>query len=132
MRLSELMAAILIFLIACMLFSSVFINVRRNIVRTEDYSRRARTVLDIDASIRKEIQKIQVPYWKKFEKEFEKQRISLEESLRASGVKKGFEIKEVSSVCDKKRKYEGIEIEWMFSGKNYICREFIRPGIIYE
>jgi hypothetical protein len=132
MKLTELIVAIAIFLIACAVFNASLINVRRSVVRSEDFSKSAVILLDTDALIREEIKKLEIPYWKNFDKEFEKEKILLEERLRILGGSKGFEITDVSSVYDRKRKSEGIKVEWKFCGKEYTCQEFIKQRIVDE
>ena len=88
--------------------------------------------LEIVLEIREEIKKLEIPYWKNFDKEFEKEKILLEERLRILGGSKGFEITDVSSVYDRKRKSEGIKVEWKFCGKEYTCQEFIKQRIVDE
>lgn len=130
MKLTELIIALAVFLIACTAFSSSLINVRRGVGRSEDYSNRALALLDADASIRREIKKIKVPYWKNFEKEFEKEKTVLEEHLKVLGNEKGFEINGIDCVYDRSHKSEGVKVNWKIYGKEYECCEFIKQRIV--
>ena len=110
MKLTEVIVAVAIFLIACAVFSASLINVRRSVDRSEAFSKNAVALLDTDTLIRKEIKKINVPYWKNFDSEFKKEKILLEENLKNIGKDKGFEVESVSSVYNRKRRSEGIKI----------------------
>ena len=132
MKLTEVIVAVAIFLIACAVFSASLINVRRGVYRSESFSKNAAALLDADTLIRKEIKKINVPYWKNFDREFEKEKILLEENLKNIGKDKGFEVEGVSSVYDRKRRSEGIKVEWKACGRKYASREFIRQRIADE
>ena len=130
MRMTELIVAITIFLIACAVFTASLINVRRSVSRSEDFSKSAVVLLDTDALIRKEIKKIDIPYWKSFDREFEKEKIVLEEKLRFLGQSRGFEINGISCVYDRKNFSEGIKVEWNIYGRKYVCQEFIKQRIV--
>ncbi len=132
MKLTEVIVAVAIFLIACAVFSASLINVRRSVDRSEAFSKNAVALLDTDTLIRKEIKKINVPYWKSFDSEFRKEKILLEENLKNIGKDKGFEVESVSSVYDRKHRSEGIKIEWKIYGRKYVCQEFIRQRIVNE
>ena len=132
MKLSEVVVAVAIFLMACAVFSASLINVRRGVDRSEAFSKNAVVLLDVDTLIRKEIKKINVPYWKSFDREFEKEKILLEENLKNIGKEKGFEVESVSSVYDRKRHSEGIKVEWKIYGRKYASREFIKQRIVNE
>lgn len=132
MKLTEVIVAVAIFLIACAVFSASLINVRRIVDRSEAFSKKAVVLLDTDALIRKEIKKINAPYWKSFDREFEKEKILLEENLKNICKDKGFEVEKVSSVYDRKHHSEGIKIEWKIYGKKYSCQEFIKQRIVNE
>ena len=132
MKLTEVIVAVAIFLIACAVFSVSLINVRRGVDRSEAFSKNAVALLDTDTLIRKEIKKINAPYWKSFDSEFKKEKILLEENLKNIGKDKGFEVESVSSVYDRKRRSEGIKIEWKIYGRKYVCQEFIRQRIVNE
>ncbi|MDD5811795.1 MAG: hypothetical protein PUD17_06810 [Treponema sp.] len=132
MKLTEVIVAVAIFLIACTVFSASLINVMRGVDRSEAFSKNAVALLDTDTIIRKEIKKINVPYWKSFDSEFKKEKILLEESLKNIGKDKGFKVESVSSVYDRKRRSEGIKIEWKIYGRKYVCQEFIRQRIVNE
>ena len=119
MKLTEVIVAVAIFLIACAVFSVSLINVRRGVDRSEAFSKNAVALLDTDTLIRKEIKKINVPYWKSFDSEFKKEKILLEENLKNIGKDKGFEVESVSSVYDRKRRSEGIKVEWKIYGRKY-------------
>ena len=129
MKLTEVIVAVAIFLIACAVFSASLINVRRIVDRSETFSKNAVVLLDTDALIRKEIKKINAPYWKS---EFKKEKILLEENLKNIGKDKGFEVESVSSVYDRKHHSEGIKVEWKIYGKKYSCQEFIKQRIVNE
>ena len=62
MKLTEILVAIVVFIIASTVFTASFINVRKSIVKTEEYSKKAIEILEKDFLIRKEIRKIEVPY----------------------------------------------------------------------
>lgn len=130
MKLTEVIVAVTIFLIACVVFSASLINVRRGIDRSEAFSKSAVVLLDTDSLIRKEIKKINVPYWKSFDREFEKEKIVLEEKLKNIGMEKGFEVESVSYVYDRKHYSEGIKIVWKFYGSEHVCQEFIKQRIV--
>lgn len=132
MKLTEVIVAVAIFLIACTVFSASLINVRRGVDRSKAFSKNAVALLDTDTLIRKEIKKINAPYWKSFDSEFKKEKILLEENLKNIGKDKGFEVESVSSVYDRKRRSEGIKIEWKIYGRKYVCQEFIRQRIVNE
>ena len=132
MKLTEVIVAVAIFLIACAVFSASLINVRRSVDRSEAFSKNAVALLDTDTLIRKEIKKINVPYWKSFDSEFRKEKILLEENLKNIGKDKGFEVESVSFVYDRKHRSEGIKIEWKIYGRKYVCQEFIRQRIVNE
>ena len=132
MKLTEVIVAVAIFLIACAVFSVSLINVRRGVDRSEAFSKKAVALLDTDTLIRKEIKKINVPYWKSFDSELKKEKILLEENLKNIGKDKGFEVESVSSVYNRKRRSEGIKIEWKIYGRKYVCQEFIRQRIVNE
>ena len=132
MKLTEVIVAVAIFLIACAVFSASLINVRRGVDRSEAFSKNAVALLDTDTLIRKEIKRINVPYWKSFDSEFKKEKILLEENLKNIGKEKGFEVESVSSVYDRKRRSEGIKVEWKIYGRKYVCQEFIRQRIVNE
>ncbi|WP_318663323.1 hypothetical protein [Treponema sp.] len=132
MKLTEVIVAVAIFLIACAVFSASLINVRRSVDRSEAFSKNAVALLDTDTLIRKEIKKINVPYWKNFDSEFKKEKILLEENLKNIGKDKGFEVESVSFVYDRKHRSEGIKIEWKIYGRKYVCQEFIRQRIVNE
>ena len=132
MKLTEVIVAVAIFLIACAVFSASLINVRRIVDRSEAFSKNAVVLLDADTLIRKEIKKINAPYWKSFDSEFKKEKILLEENLKNIGKDKGFEVESVSSVYDRKHRSEGIKIEWKIYGRKYVCQEFIRQRIVNE
>lgn len=132
MKLTEVIVAVAIFLIACAVFSASLINVRRSVDRSEAFSKNAVALLDTDTLIRKEIKKINVPYWKSFDSEFKKEKILLEENLKNIGKDKGFEVESVSSVYDRKHRSEGIKIGWKIYGRKYVCQEFIRQRIVNE
>lgn len=132
MKLTEVIVAVAIFLIACAVFSASLINVRRSVDRSEAFSKNAVALLDTDTLIRKEIEKINVPYWKNFDSEFKKEKILLEENLKNIGKDKGFEVESVSFVYDRKHRSEGIKIEWKIYGRKYVCQEFIRQRIVNE
>ena len=124
MKLTEVIVAVAIFLIACAVFSASLINVRRGVDRSEAFSKNAVELLDI--------KKINVPYWKSFDSEFNKEKMVLEGRLNNLGIDKGFEVESVSSVYDRKRRSEGIKIEWKIYGRKYVCQEFIRQRIVNE
>lgn len=132
MKLTEILVAIVVFIIASTVFTSSFINVRKSIVKTEEYSKKAIEILEKDFLIRKEIRKIEVPYWKSFEKEFQKEKKVFEEQLKILAIKNEMEIISVSSVYDKKKKAEGIKVEWMTCNKKYESQEFICQRIVDE
>ena len=132
MKLTEVIVAVAIFLIACAVFSASLINVRRSVDRSEAFSKNAVALLDTDTLIRKEIKKINVPYWKSFDSEFRKEKILLEEKLKNIVKDKGFEVESVSSVYGRKHRSEGIKIEWKIYGRKYVCQEFIRQRIVNE
>ncbi|MGN0732533.1 MAG: hypothetical protein ACI4MA_11615 [Treponema sp.] len=132
MKLSEVIVATAIFLIACAVFSASLINVRRSVSKSEDFSKSAVALLDADALIRKEIKKINASYWKSFDRKFEKEKILLEENLRNIGKDKGFEVEKVSSVYDRKHHSEGIKVEWKIYGRKYSCQEFIKQRFVNE
>ena len=132
MKLTEVIVAVAIFLIACAVFSVSLINVRRGVDRSEAFSKNAVALLDTDTIIRKEIKRINVPYWKTFDSEFKREKILLEENLKNIGKDKGFEVESVSSVYDRKRRSEGIKVEWKIYGRKYVCQEFIRQRIVNE
>lgn len=132
MKLTEVIVAVAIFLIACTVFSASLINVMRGVDRSEAFSKNAVALLDTDTIIRKEIKKINVPYWKSFDSEFKKEKILLEESLKNIGKDKGFKVESVSSVYDRKHRSGGIKIEWKIYGRKYVCQEFIRQRIVNE
>lgn len=132
MKLTEILVAIVVFIIASTVFTTSFINVRKSIVKTEEYSKKAIEILEKDFLIRKEIRKIEVPYWKSFEKEFQKEKIVFEEQLKILASKNEMEIISVSSVYDKKKKAEGIKVEWMTCNKKYESQEFICQRIVDE
>lgn len=130
MKLTEILVAIAVFISASAVFTASFINVRKNIAKTEEYSKKAVEILKKDFIIRKEIRKIEVPYWKSFEKEFEKEKKVIEERLKFLASKNEMEIISVSPVYDKKQKREGIKVEWMSCNKKYESREFICQRIL--
>lgn len=130
MKFTEIIVAAAIFLIACAVFSASLINVRRGVSRSEDFSKNAVALLNADALIRKEIKKINVPYWKNFDREFENKKIVLEEKLKNIGKEKGFEVESVSSIYDRKRCSEGIKVEWKIYGRKYVCQEFIKQRLV--
>lgn len=132
MKLTEILVAIVVFIIASAVFTASFINVRKSIVKTEEYSKKAIEILEKDFLIRKEIRKIEVPYWKSFEKEFQKEKKVFEEQLKILASKNEMEIISVSSVYDKKKKAEGIKVEWMTCNKKYESQEFICQRIVDE
>lgn len=132
MKLTEILVAIVVFIIASTVFTASFINARKSIVKTEEYSKKAIEILEKDFLIRKEIRKIEVPYWKSFEKEFQKEKIVFEEQLKILASKNEMEIISVSSVYDKKKKAEGIKVEWMTCNKKYESQEFICQRIVDE
>lgn len=132
MKLTEILVAIVVFIIASTVFTTSFINVRKSIVKTEEYSKKAIEILEKDFLIRKEIRKIEVPYWKSFEKEFQKEKKVFEEQLKILASKNEMEIISVSSVYDKKKKAEGIKVEWMTCNKKYESQEFICQRIVDE
>lgn len=132
MKLTEILVAIVVFIIASTVFTASFINVRKSIVKTEEYSKKAIEILEKDFLIRKEIRKIEVPYWKSFEKEFQKGKKVFEEQLKILASKNEMEIISVSSVYDKKKKAEGIKVEWMTCNKKYESQEFICQRIVDE
>lgn len=132
MKLTEVIVAVAIFLIACTVFSATLINVRRIVDRSEAFSKNAVVLLDTDTLIRKEIKKINVPYWKSFDREFEKEKILLEENIKNICKDKGFEVESVSSVYDRKHHSEGIKVVWKIYGRKYSCQEFIKQRIVNE
>lgn len=130
MKLSELIFTISFFLISCAVFSASLINVRRGVNKAATFSKKAVALLDTDALIRKEIKKINIPYWKNFDKEFENEKITLEEKLKISSETKGFETANISSVYDRKHYCEGIKVEWKLNGRKYETLEFIKQRIV--
>ena len=132
MKLTEVIVAVAIFLIACAVFSASLINVRRVVDRSEAFSKNAVELLDTDTLIRKEIKRINVPYWKSFDSEFKREKILLEENLKNIGKDKGFEVESVCYVYDRRHRSEGIKIEWKIYGRKYVCQEFIRQRIVNE
>lgn len=130
MKLTELMIAIAIFLIACVVFTGSLINVRRSVSHSEVFSKEAVVLLDVDARIRNELKKISIPFWGNFDLEFEKAKIGLQDRLMILEEEKGFEITEVSSIHNVKYGSEGIKVRWIMFGKEYECQEFIKQRII--
>lgn len=130
MKLTELISAVAVLLIAGAVFTGSFINVRRVCAKIENFSGKAVLLSDSDALIRKEIKKIKILYWKNFENEFQKQKNILEERLEKMGKERGFEISDISAVYDEKHNAEGIKISWTINGKEYISREYIKQRII--
>ena len=63
MKLTEVIVAVAIFLIACAVFSASLINVRRGVDRSEAFSKNAVALLDTDTLIRKEIKRRQESQW---------------------------------------------------------------------
>ena len=132
MKLTELIVAIAIFLIASVVFTASLINVRRGITRSEKTSAQAVRLLDNDALIRRELQKIKIPYWKNFDSQFEEEKIILEDRLKTIGEDKGFEISDISAVYDRKHNVEGVLVVWKFYGKQYRCQELLKQRIVNE
>ena len=130
MKLSELIFAVSIFLISCAVFSASLINVRRGVNKAEGFSKNAVALLDTDALIRKEIKNINIPYWKNFNKKFEKEKITFEEKLKIYSETKGFEVANISSIYDRKHYCEGIKVEWQLNGRKYETLEFIKQRIV--
>lgn len=130
MKLTELIIAIAIFLIACVVFTGSLINVRRSVCRSEDFSKEAVILLDVDARIRKELKEISFPFWENFDLEFETVKLGLQDRLMILEEEKGIEITEVSTVYDRKYGSEGIKVRWVMFGKEYECQEFIKQRII--
>lgn len=128
MKLTEVLVSIAIFLIASAVFTASLINIRRSVSKSEVASKSAVSLLEEDAFLRRRIQDFDIPYWKDFDSEFE----AAKEKLLLRCSEKGMDIVSVSSVYDKKRKTEGIKIEWNFCGKNYATQEFIKQRIVYE
>lgn len=127
MKLTEVLIAVLIFLIAATVFSASLVSVNRSICKTESVLKNAVSLLETDALLRKKIKSFDIPYWKNLDMEFE----SCKENILLFCTEKQTEIIGISKVYDKNHKAEGIEIEWKFDGKNYTCREFIKQRIIF-
>ena len=132
MRLTELIIAAAIFLLAVAVFSAGLITVRRSVGEAEEVSEQAVYLLDTDSLIRKELRKIKVPYWKNFDSEFEKEKVILEENLKRLGEERGFEVTGICSVYDKSHNAEGIKVTWQCHGKGYECLEIIKQRIVSE
>lgn len=128
MKLTELLVSIAIFLMASAVFASSLVNARSTIAKTEAASKKAVSILETDALLRKKIRNFEVPYWKNFGAEFE----AIERTLFLFCAEKGIEAVSVSSVYDARRRMEGIKIEWKLNGKNYASQEFIKQRIAYE
>lgn len=128
MKLTELLVCIEIFLMASAVFASSLVNARSTIAKTEAASKKAVSILETDALLRKKIRNFEVPYWKNFGAEFE----AIERTLFLFCAEKGIEAVSVSSVYDARRRMEGIKIEWKLNGKNYASQEFIKQRIADE
>lgn len=128
MKLTELLVSIAIFLMASAVFASSLVNARSTIAKTEAASKKAVSILETDALLRKKIRNFEVPYWKNFGAEFE----AIERTLFLFCAEKGIEAVSVSSVYDARRRMEGIKIEWKLNGKNYASQEFIKQRIADE
>lgn len=126
MNLTELLASLAIFLTASSAFTESLISVKQNIERSVKKSESAVMLLETDSALRKKIRSLEIPYWKNFDSSFK----PLKENLELFCEEKGIEAVSVCSVYDKKRKAEGIKIEWMHDGKKYETREFIKQRIV--
>lgn len=128
MKLTEVIISITIFLISVTVFFSCLINIRRNINTSSQSSNSALVVLSIDHSIRNEISKVNITYWKNFENEFS----SIAETVRTRCTEKGIEVLNVTPIYDKLNKSEGINVTWSYNGTNYDTKEFIKQRIFDE
>lgn len=128
MKLTELLVCIEIFLMASAVFASSLVNARSGIAKTEAASKKAVSILETDALLRKEIRNFDVPYWKNFSTEFE----AIERTIFLFCAEKGIEAVSVSSVYDARHSMEGIKTEWKLNGKNYASQEFIKQRIADE
>lgn len=132
MKLNEVMVAIVIFVIVSTLFASAAVDVRKGILKGEGHSRTAMELLKIDEVFRKEIKKIEIPYWKNFEKEFAKTKLQFMEHLEEINIEGSPEIVSLEAVLDEKYCTEGIRIEWKHKGKTYVTQEYIKQRIIID
>lgn len=71
MKLTELLVATAVFIMAAAVFTASFITVRRSILKSEAVSKSAVSLLETDEFLRKEIKCLDVPYWKNFNRELE-------------------------------------------------------------
>ncbi|MDO4505665.1 MAG: hypothetical protein Q4B64_01820 [Spirochaetales bacterium] len=132
MKLAEVMVAVAVFLIASVAITSTIINVRKGIDKAERHSREAIEILEADEILRKEIKKIEVPYWQNFEKTFKAKELQLKETLAGMEIKGNLEIVSVTAVRDEKYGAEGIRIQWKHRGKDYATQEFVKQRIIID
>lgn len=126
MNLTELLASLAIFLTASSAFTESLISVKQNIERSVKKSESAVMLLETDSALRKKIRSLEIPYWKNFDSSFK----PLKENLELFCEEKGIKAVSVCSVYDKKRRVEGIKIEWMHDGKKNETREFIKQRIV--
>ena len=126
MNLTELLASLAIFLTASSAFTESLISVKQNIERSVKKSESAVMLLETDSALRKKIRSLEIPYWKNFDSSFK----PLKENLELFCEEKGIKAVSVCSVYDKKRRVEGIKIEWMHDGKKYETRELIKQRIV--
>ena len=128
MRLTEILVCMAISVTASLAFMGSLINVRRSVTESEKASCGVSAVLDTDILLRREMRKADIPYWKNFRREYEKEK----ERLFLFASENGIDVLEISPVYDEKSGAEGIEIEWARGAVSAVTREYIRQRIVDE
>lgn len=128
MKLTELLVCIAIFLLASSAFLSSYVYVRKSADKVTLQSIGVSDVISTDICLRKQIQKIDIPYWKNLKT----QETSISEQLKVYGLEKGIDISNIEFVYDQSHCSEGIKIDWKKNGKTYVSQEFIKQRFIDE
>lgn len=128
MKLTEILLCIAIFFIASTIFMESLINVERNVSKSEQALKTMSSVLATDMLLRQKMRMIDIPYWKRFRNEYEQEK----EKLLIFAAENNIKLVSVSPIYDEKYKAEGIRIEWVYDGKDYVTQEYIKQRIIDE
>lgn len=127
MKLTELLICLAIFFMVSVAFLETFTNVRNKLTFIEHNSSEVNMVLENDLLIRKEINNIELCYWKNFDNELKEDCKRLNEIE----LKGGSKINKISQIYDKSSNRYGVKVEWTFNKKKYVTQELIKNGIVY-
>lgn len=128
MKLTEVLACIVIFLISSAAFMGSLAAVSKGTARAESASRAASAALKTDRLLREEIRSIEIPYWNNFSHKYE----AAAERILDFAEKHSIAVSSVSPVYDKVHRAEGIKVEWSLGGSNYVTQEYIKQRIADE